>query len=365
MRIPARLSTALLVTLIATGACGRSDASRSAGAITATLALDIPGDSAHFGRIGSISVLAGAAVLPGGSIAIADQREQRLLLFDRAGKLLHQAGGTGSGPGEFRAIRWLGRCGGDSLYVWDVADNRVTVFDSALRRAREFHLPPGAWKVACNDAGELLTMASPPRTTPMPSADAPQLRTVVLMLSRTGDTIAKLESVPAGRNRPTAPVTEIARTRDHVLIGTGDSALIEQFSPMGVRAGLLRVDIADRVQTEAEYNAAIDSVYLAPIPPSLQRDRLRKLIGEIPKLARPAWYRQLLADSSGNAWVIPYWPLDSIQVAYGVAPDGKALGYIPLPRGVNVLEIGPDFLLGWRTDSNRIDHVVMYRFHRK
>ncbi len=360
---------AALVAVAIASACSRNGDVGTNGAVIAKAALDIsgegPGDSVRFGKIGFMNRQASVAVLPSGALAVADGRDKRILLFDRTGKLIHSQGRAGDGPGEYRTIGWIGRCGGDSLYVLDVGAARITVLDSTAKLVREFRMPVATWKIGCNDAGELITMASPVQAGYQPSADAPLLRSTVFMFSPTGDTIARIDSVPAGRNRPMAAITEIARTRDRVLIGTGDSALIETFSPSGSRLGVLRFSIPNRIPTQAEYDAWIDSVYLAPIPKGKQRDGLRKYVSGVPRPARAPGYKQMFVDSLGNAWAVPFWPLDTLQYLYGVAPIGSALQTIQLPSSVHVIEIGPDYIIGWRTDSDDVDHVVVYRFRRQ
>ena len=92
---------------------------------TVTQDLAIAGDSAaeyQFGRIGDL------AVAPNGNIAVIDQLNFVVRVFDRAGTFVRSFGRQGRGPGELsrsaNGIYFLG----DSLLVLDPGEQRMTVF---------------------------------------------------------------------------------------------------------------------------------------------------------------------------------------------------------------------------------------------
>jgi hypothetical protein len=63
-----------------------------------------------------------------------------LHLFDRAGRWVRQVARTGAGPGEFNDIMAVERVAGDSLWVFDPGNGRITVLAADLTVARSVPL---------------------------------------------------------------------------------------------------------------------------------------------------------------------------------------------------------------------------------
>ncbi len=345
---------------IVTG-CGKGEGSAASERITvaATPSLDIADTGTAALHLDDFS---DAVRLSNGNVVVADDRGGTLREFDSTGRAGPQGGRKGPGPGEFTMIKRVLRCGGDSLFAWDPMQMRMSVFDAGLKFARTFRLPSNTWKVSCNSAGAISVITSP--AFQLPSADAPELFATVILLSSRGDSIARIDSVPAGRNRPMVPITEVARTPAGVLVATGDSSFIEVFSDSGHRVATLRLVGDRRPVTTVDYQMAIDSIYLAPMPLGPQRDRLRGILTALPMPAQPPVYRQLFTDPAGDAWVIVSWPADPDLVLRGVAFDGKPLGDMHLPRSLAVFEVGSDYVLARRLDPTGVPHLVVYRFLR-
>jgi len=82
-------------------------------------------DGSHFGRPTDI------AFLPDGTFFVADgYQNQRVLKFDKNGKLLMTWGKEGSGPGEFRSpVHAIAIDNERHLYVVDRGNSRIQVFD--------------------------------------------------------------------------------------------------------------------------------------------------------------------------------------------------------------------------------------------
>jgi hypothetical protein len=71
----------------------------------------------------------GGAVLSDGRVAILNRGTRQLLFFGADGRFLEAVGRKGGGPGEFADPRWLGRGGDDTVFVWDPALARLSIFD--------------------------------------------------------------------------------------------------------------------------------------------------------------------------------------------------------------------------------------------
>lgn len=91
----------------------------------------IPGDGQGY----SMTRVAGIVELRDGGVALLLPVERQLLLFGPKGDLRRTVGRSGSGPGEFDAPRLLG-ARRDSLWVWDAAQSRISLFapDGGFKR---------------------------------------------------------------------------------------------------------------------------------------------------------------------------------------------------------------------------------------
>jgi hypothetical protein len=97
------------------------------------------GDDA-FGRVMDVELG------PTGRIYVADDLNYRVSVFDRSGRLQGHTGRRGRGPGEFERPWYLAVDRHDTLFVWDAALARISVFGPNLRFRRSFDAP-GAWTV--------------------------------------------------------------------------------------------------------------------------------------------------------------------------------------------------------------------------
>ncbi len=102
----------------------------------------------------------GGTRLSSGAIAIGDRTGAVVYFFDEKGRPLRKVGREGAGPGESRHIDWLGRCGGDSVFAWDIQLHRVTVIGPDGTIARQTSFPP-ATTVACSRTGTFAVVGVP------------------------------------------------------------------------------------------------------------------------------------------------------------------------------------------------------------
>ena len=79
----------------------------------------------------------GVAVAPDGRVLVTNTRNAILSVF-RDGKLERTVGGPGTNDGELRNPHDVEAAGDGSIYVVDSANNRVQVFDAALKHRASF-----------------------------------------------------------------------------------------------------------------------------------------------------------------------------------------------------------------------------------
>lgn len=92
------------------------------------------------GRGYALSRIAGLVRLATDQIAVLSVGDDAVHVLSPGGILLRSIGRRGSGPGEFRSPRAMGRVG-DSLWVWDLSLSRVTVFGPDGLVARTVSVP--------------------------------------------------------------------------------------------------------------------------------------------------------------------------------------------------------------------------------
>ncbi|WP_353269434.1 hypothetical protein [Gemmatimonas sp.] len=92
--------------------------------------LDVKGEPIPFGFVANV------AILSNGSVLVADQYEQRIVLTDSTGRYVAAAGRKGRGPGEFQSRARLMRLRGDTIGVDDGTLRRMSIFDQKLKFVR-------------------------------------------------------------------------------------------------------------------------------------------------------------------------------------------------------------------------------------
>ncbi|WP_420128477.1 6-bladed beta-propeller [Longimicrobium sp.] len=146
-RGPAWVALLLIALLAPLPSCAQRDGvvrAQGPGArlvLTEVLRLgSVSGDEA-FGRVMDVELG------PTGRIYVADDLSWNVVAFDGAGRLLRRVGRRGQGPGEFERPWYLAVDRYDSLFVWDGALARISVFGPDFRFARSFPAP-GPWTVS-------------------------------------------------------------------------------------------------------------------------------------------------------------------------------------------------------------------------
>lgn len=81
-----------------------------------------------------------AVALPSGELVVLQARGEQLLVFDSIGQYARGIGRRGAGPGEFDVPTKIGRRG-DSLWIFDRALSRITVFRPSGTLVRTIALP--------------------------------------------------------------------------------------------------------------------------------------------------------------------------------------------------------------------------------
>ena len=313
-----------------------------------------------------------------GTIVVANAGSGELRYFDAAGRHLSSVGRKGSGPGEF---------GQSSVHIWhapngdivanDAGNRRVNIFDSTrvFRTTVTLDLPPtglrpslqgiladGSWLVqawvegAQSANGEWRSTSVYHRY----GSDGKHLATLArspgaVSLAVSEGRMAAYLTVPFS---PSAFVTTQANT---VLLNDDGAPRLIQMAADGAVRSIYRWQLPRR--KSADLIEAYRNAELAQTTDSVWK-RLRGAFfsRSLPMPEFVPAYARMIVDAAGNIWLQRYY-LDSEKERINdiLAPDGRWLGTVTLPAGLWVLQVGPDFLLGWRRDESDVEHVVVHR----
>lgn len=362
------MTRALVLALLVFGvACGsRSETARAVrstrliqeGSPALVIPATSPSGDVNFGR-------ATAAVrLAGGTIVVGDASDVSLAFFDSHGSLIRRAGRVGSGPGELRAVGWLGECRPDSLFVYDAIQRRIVVFDSTGASQRQVNLRWNPAAVRCSEDGVIAILLFPSDfRRPDPDGDSPVYRAPFLILNADGDSIASLGTVPVGENRPMGRVTRFGLADEVIYLGTAESASVAQFNVHGRQIGDIAIGLPPRPPSRTEYESAVDRL-VAGFTDASYRETVRRQMLEIPPPTSVPAYTSILVDPTPAVWAEVSSSADSGVRFQVVSEAGERIDDVFLPGRTLVTDVGRDHLLGVQESADGVQQVVMYRVSR-
>jgi hypothetical protein len=351
--------------------------------------LDLSSDS----KAGTVlfAKVSGATRLSNGTIVIADGSDNALHYFDATGKPLRTAGRTGSGPGEFRTIIWMGQCGPDSLHVWDLNQGRMSVFSANGTFVRDYtpHADTSrsstpVMTISCSTRGVLAFQAQPVNKSPISAKDPEhptrqervmKVTAPVAVATSDGKVTRLLGDRPGGAwyqilgghfPLPLGATTYVAVANNVTYVGTSDSMASIGVFATGGSNGTIRLGGAPRRVTQAHRDHAVAA--LVGLIPGQAPARLRKQaadslnVSPMPATLPP--FTGLWGDADGVLWVQTSVAGDPDTRLRAFGTNQKIVGEITLPANVTVYEIGRDYILGAFADADDVPHLGMFRLHR-
>lgn len=325
----------------------------------------------------------GAVRLSDGAIAVANSGTGQVRWFDATGAHIASAGATGDGPGEFRTLTWIGRVGNDSIYAWDRQFRRLTVFHAGrLVRVATSEIPadqlfPTA--VGALRDGSVLVIGGPTYVPPdgQPGVQRPPLP--VWLLDRDGAVRASLGPFPGlavdlrpatgspspawvRTEVPFGPATVVAAAEDRIVVGDNSAYELRLLAPDGSPAAVVRrVDAVPRPVRPEDLAAKLES-RLAALPDVEEiRAGIRAMFEQVPPPSAMPFFRAIRVDPNGNLWVRAYAPPQEPQTRWDVFdPDGRWLGGVDAPPGLEITEIGADYAVGIVRDEMDVEYVQVH-----
>lgn len=319
--------------------------------------------------------------LPDGRIVVANLGSQELRVFDPSGKHLATWGGRGEGPGEFTSLVHVARWPGDSIAAWHTAGLGIAVFDSDGRLGRSFALGSSQMAIwlrpraqAVREAGHVLSINAPE------GADT----AVVELWDGEGALFASLGTHPG---REVIITTNEQGSRhlswkaygrelvaglwgDHVVASPNDRYEIKAFRADGTLARVVRRGHEPRAPTEADRTPYVEeqlSSFEGSDLPDGFLEQARQEFETTPFAATFPAFSSILGDATGHLWVEEYnLPHDDRSGTLWTVfdPEGHALGFVETPDGLEIDEIGEDYILGWVEDDLGVESVQLWPLAR-
>lgn len=329
--------------------------------------------------------VAGATRLSDGGIAVANGGSSEIRIFDPAGRRVRTVGRRGAGPGEFQQIRWLQKGRGDSLLVYDAGLARISVLDPSGAFVRSLRLDladtdapasplgqlaDGTWLVRARagarrehpegevfrDSSELLRLGADGRRIGA-AGRVPDDETVVLNEGSSGGMVFRMETAP-----PFGRQTLLRVAGDRWYVAEGATAEIRAYAPDGRLLRILRPPLSPpRVSAAHVERYRAGYLGMAGTPEGRREIEARLAKLRFPETMPP--YGDLRVDAAGRLWAADFALPDEERIQWTVFdPEGRMLGRVATPRGLLLLEIGRDHVLGlWRDPETGTEHVRLHR----
>ena len=323
-----------------------------------------------------------AMTLSDGRIVVANRGSQELRVFDAQGVHLATWGREGEGPGEFNSLVAVADWRGDSLIAWHSQGERLSVFDLEGNLGRTMipgdpsnsveEASPGGAILASGDGDGgfalQIGLTREERRHYVLDAEGKSVASVGIHpgseyhMSASGD-VYRMMTIPFARS------THTAVWAGRFVVAPSDHYEVRAHDPAGTLALVVRREHSPVTPASAHMEAYIDRLATrAPAGRQAERRReLREMYDDVPLAETFPAFDDILADALGHLWVREYdipgeerpKPLWTV-----FDPDGRVLGFVETPAGLQVNEIGVGHILGRATDSLGVEYVQVWRLNR-
>jgi hypothetical protein len=330
--------------------------------------------------------IVGATRLADGSIVVADRGSAEIRTFDASGRFIRKVGRKGQGPGEFSDLADVRALGRDSLVAWD-AFGRFTIIAPNGNVARTFTVHGGpaserAVGLVRGALGDGSFFAYRVARVPAPQQEAAVRDTFqVALYTRDGAYVHAIGDFPglerilhmggsmpgpdgvmraawSVKGKPFASETYLRAGADGMYAGRGDRYEILRFNRSGALERIIRVD-------QPPVPVTADMIARHRTEPRGRNSPSRPIVE--PKIDA-AWYPKVLPayaalriDGAQRLWVKDYPIPGEKQPRWKVFDrSGALLGSVLTPAGLEVLEIGTDYLLGVWLDQLDVEYLRVY-----
>jgi hypothetical protein len=324
----------------------------------------------------------GAVRLSDGTLVIANGGSRQLLRYDEHANFLGASGGNGEGPGEFRALSWVGRMRGDSIVTWDRGLNRITVFSPTGVYARDFRLtltenPMSLEMKGALSNGRFLLARGASFISAVGKEGVQRQPITGWVIDSAGVERSSIGPLPGeavflkpAKSPPGATIrmpvllgasTFFATGEDAVHVVDTDAFAVRTYRPDGTLIAITRRPFTRLPVQPPDIAAAIDSA-LEGLPPVKDiRDGMRAGFADVPPPEFLPAIAALRIDSDGDTWVRVGGSPSARDATWTVFdPRGRWLGDVSLPAALNILEVGDDYLVTLDRDDLGVERVRVF-----
>ena len=323
-----------------------------------------------------------------GRIVVANGGTEEIRVFTATGTHLLSWGGRGQGPGDFGSLSMAGPWPGDSIVAWHSGNYGVSFFDDSGRFGHSFGLrggPNQPWRrrpVVVRPGGTIVTVRD---------ARDRGTRLVEILDGEGGlhgsvgrqPNIEKIIARGPGGHTESVPA---AYSRELVTAAWGDLVIASPNKPYEIRAfradGTLARIVrrkhvpvapteADRQvfleQRKAQYRTGVDASTGAPTSEAFLEETIWPFLESFTLAEHFPAFSTVMADGAGHLWVREYdLPQEENPVPLWTVFDleGRVLGFVETPAGLDILQIGEDFILGRAKDEFEVEYVQVWPLER-
>ena len=300
-----------------------------------------------------------ATRLSDGRIVVVDRSTSELRVFDAAGVYLTKWGGQGEGPGEFPPMS-LGHVEpwpGDSIVAWYADAQTISVFDSAGNFGRSFNRPGAGqrpWEVTRPELvrrnGSILGVLAERE-----NAGTAEVR----ILNGDGGLHTSLGDHRSRRALYFSRELKLGLWGDLAVVAPSDRYELRAFADDGTLVRIVRRDHVPRVPRAEDIlvNPGLRDELRIPMEAEMLRVPQSQLEEHFPAFA------EIMSDAAGYLWVREYEPpkeAGPAPVWTVFSPEGRVLGFVETPPGLEIYEIGEDYLLGHAEGELDVEMIQLW-----
>ena len=321
-----------------------------------------------------------ATRLADGRIVIANSGSSEIRVFNADGSHAATWGRRGEGPGEFTygpsaVALWPG----DSIAAPNPGGREVSLFDLDGNHGRDVALNASLGNVEdLIPAGKIVASSVMIEPGTPGSSNLIRYITEWAVLDADGTRNASLGeflvsedwtirgpdgSIQGSSPHPFGRRTSSAVWGELVAIGVQDSYEIKAFAADGTLARIVRHGGDPESPTQDDMDALFDRMF-GNLPDEAQA-RARSMLQDMPPVDSYPAFEEILADGVGYLWVREYRKFGEGAAVWTVFdPEGRVQGLVETPAGLNVFEIGEDYVLGSAEDEMGVEHVQVWGLDR-
>ena len=316
----------------------------------------------------------GMAFLTGSTVLLADNDVMQILRIDSTGKVMQRFGGKGAGPGEFTSISWMGSGPGDSVYVWDGNQRRLSVFspagtfvrveaaEHALQRPIVFgRMANGHWLVVTRTDRELRINGTDVTQTILHIGSAPTIRQAPVTLVEEPSKRfvgVKIDTYTEFRELPAMDMSYVAACDNGFIVGSGAAREVRAYDARGKLIHTVRPLREPTVFSGSARTATIESwagVHRTegapPTDPKKAAAFVKAFDAAMPQSV--SFTEQFAVGEDRSLWMAPGKGVDGWQ---RLGNDGIGKPMLDLAKGAWPVAISSRFVLAkWYGDDDRVE----------